>query len=293
MIKLGIIGLSEGNGHPYSWSAIFNGYDKKKMEHCGYPVIPEYLSKESFPACQISGAKVTHIWTQDIILSEKIARTVYIDNVCETLEELIQGVDAILLARDDWYSHKNFAEMILKSGKPLYIDKPVALSLNDLEQIYSYQKYKGQIFTCSALRFANEFKLSKSELADLGEITYILAKTPKDWEKYSVHIIEPVLNIIQSKIVSCYKTTLNKMTKVDVVWENGVNSTFVTTMNSVHGIEIEIIGSKQTKRLAFIDTYSAFKNALQQFINNVIESSKNCELDRQRLIVQVIEKGLE
>ena len=24
-LKLGIIGLSEGNGHPYSWSAIFNG----------------------------------------------------------------------------------------------------------------------------------------------------------------------------------------------------------------------------------------------------------------------------
>jgi hypothetical protein len=26
-IKLGIIGASKGNGHPYSWSAIFNGYD--------------------------------------------------------------------------------------------------------------------------------------------------------------------------------------------------------------------------------------------------------------------------
>ena len=26
-LKLGIIGISNGNGHPYSWSAIFNGYD--------------------------------------------------------------------------------------------------------------------------------------------------------------------------------------------------------------------------------------------------------------------------
>ena len=31
MYKLGIIGLSPGNGHPYSWSAIFNGYSKEKM----------------------------------------------------------------------------------------------------------------------------------------------------------------------------------------------------------------------------------------------------------------------
>lgn len=26
-ISLGIIGMTPGNGHPYSWSAIFNGYD--------------------------------------------------------------------------------------------------------------------------------------------------------------------------------------------------------------------------------------------------------------------------
>ena len=28
-LKIGIIGSSDGNGHPYSWSAIFNGYNKK------------------------------------------------------------------------------------------------------------------------------------------------------------------------------------------------------------------------------------------------------------------------
>ena len=27
-INLGLIGISEGNGHPYSWSAIINGYNE-------------------------------------------------------------------------------------------------------------------------------------------------------------------------------------------------------------------------------------------------------------------------
>lgn len=27
-IRLGMVGMTEGNGHPYSWSAIFNGYDR-------------------------------------------------------------------------------------------------------------------------------------------------------------------------------------------------------------------------------------------------------------------------
>jgi hypothetical protein len=30
-IRLGVIGMTEGNGHPYSWSAILNGYDRARM----------------------------------------------------------------------------------------------------------------------------------------------------------------------------------------------------------------------------------------------------------------------
>ena len=44
-IKLGVIGLSEGNRHPFSWSAIINGdFNEKAMAECGFPVIGEYLS---------------------------------------------------------------------------------------------------------------------------------------------------------------------------------------------------------------------------------------------------------
>jgi hypothetical protein len=55
-VSLGIIGMSEGNGHPYSWSAIFNGYDRNEMEReCPYACIPEYLNQA--PEC-LSQAQV-------------------------------------------------------------------------------------------------------------------------------------------------------------------------------------------------------------------------------------------
>ena len=74
MLKLGIIGLSEGNGHPYSWSAIVNGdYDSKLMADCGYPVIPAYLGANR-DTLGIEGAKVTHIWTQDKALSQHVSK---------------------------------------------------------------------------------------------------------------------------------------------------------------------------------------------------------------------------
>ncbi len=36
MLKLGIMGLNEGNGHPYSFAAIFNGYDEGALAECPF-----------------------------------------------------------------------------------------------------------------------------------------------------------------------------------------------------------------------------------------------------------------
>ena len=39
-----MIGYNEGNGHPYSYSAIFNGYNRKELlKKCPYPIIKKYL----------------------------------------------------------------------------------------------------------------------------------------------------------------------------------------------------------------------------------------------------------
>ena len=46
-IRLAILGGTPGNGHPYSWSAMFNGYDRELMTaECPYAGIPDYLNKE-------------------------------------------------------------------------------------------------------------------------------------------------------------------------------------------------------------------------------------------------------
>lgn len=46
MIKVGIIGLhNKDNGHPFSFSAIINGYDKKNFKSSPYKVILDYLEK--------------------------------------------------------------------------------------------------------------------------------------------------------------------------------------------------------------------------------------------------------
>ena len=49
-LRLGILGMTEGNGHPYSWSAMYNGYDRKYMDKCPFAAIPTYLNNLVFLA---------------------------------------------------------------------------------------------------------------------------------------------------------------------------------------------------------------------------------------------------
>ena len=65
-LRLAMLGMIEGNGHPYSWSAIVNGYDPAAMAaQCTYPGIIEYMSKQPLEKVRIPGARVTHVWTDD------------------------------------------------------------------------------------------------------------------------------------------------------------------------------------------------------------------------------------
>ena len=82
MIKLGIIGMSDGNAHPHSWSAIINGcYNAEEIDEMGFPAVSNYL-KANEDTLGVSGAKVTCVWTQDKNISESIAKTAKIEKPC-------------------------------------------------------------------------------------------------------------------------------------------------------------------------------------------------------------------
>ena len=101
MLNFGIMGMNEGNGHPYSFSAIFNGYNEDALEECPYEAIKIYLPSSHRNEVMIPDARVSHIWTQDREMSESVARVSKIPNIVNKPEDLIGKVVAVILARDD------------------------------------------------------------------------------------------------------------------------------------------------------------------------------------------------
>ncbi len=292
-LSLGIIGGSEGNGHPYSWSAIFNGYNPDIMNDCGFPSIPVYLSKQKFPDDQISQARVTHIWTQDIKLSRHVATATYIDNVSVNYVDFIKNVDGVLLARDDAESHLEMARPFLKAGLPIYIDKPMALSTSEAKTIFNLQQYDGQIFSCSAMKYAPEFKLTDSQIKSIGKVRSIHGYVPKSWNKYAVHILDPILTLIpdRGQIIDHKVWRSNDQVLLIVKFKSGEEIYVQTCGAAAAPTSIKIIGMNGWIDLLFQDTFRTFRLALSDFVQGIINRDVRTSSNDILNVIKLVELG--
>lgn len=292
-LKLGVIGMSPGNGHPYSWSAIFNGYNDAKMKECPFPVIYKYLSQQNFPADGIPGATVTHIWTQDLATSRYVAEASKIQTVVPDSTAMIGQVDAVLLARDDAETHYDLAKPFLKAGLPVYIDKPLAYTVHEARRILDLETYAGQIYTCSGVRFSKDLRLTLDQKEKVGKVLHILGSVPKDWKKYAIHAIDPVLQNFPDlgavKKSKAWNVTGN--VTLNVLWESGMQGTFFNFGIGASPIQLQLIGDRGTETLVFKNTFAAFKSSLEKFIESVRERRRIIPLADTMMAIELIEKG--
>ncbi|NND32985.1 MAG: Gfo/Idh/MocA family oxidoreductase, partial [Saprospiraceae bacterium] len=200
MVKIGMIGMSPGNAHPYSWSSIVNGtYDASEIIRVGYPGVADYLVANK-DTLGFNNARVTHLWTQNRATSQSIARSAGIKNIVDDLSVMVSEVDAVILARDDAEHHVEMAKPFLDNGIPIFIDKPLAISRKDLLWFTEQDSKSKFLMSCSSMRYATECRALKAELATLGKIILVTAVGKKDWLKYGVHMLEAVFSLLDDPI---------------------------------------------------------------------------------------------
>lgn len=292
-LKLGIIGMSEGNGHPYSWAAIINGYDRMAMDSCPFPVIPKYLTAQQYPEDFLVDARVTHVWTQDSETSAHIAACSLIDEIVVSPEDMIGHVDAVLLARDDAENHEAMAAPFIDAGLPIYIDKPFALDRITAHRIFTRTNRENQIFTCSALRYAREFDIKATSLQGLGTLKRIEASSPKQWNCYAVHAIEPMLLLagVESSPRSSRISHDGQRTDLYLTWDNGLEAR-VSTLGAIDdAIRLRLYGADGSLELVFKDTFFAFRAALATFLRVVRGEERTIPPDFVLRVVEIIELG--
>ncbi|MFM8706195.1 MAG: Gfo/Idh/MocA family protein [Planctomycetia bacterium] len=270
-IRLGMLGSSVGNGHPYSWSALFNGYDRELMrKECPFPGIPDYLDKESADTLTIPGATVTHIHCAGSggFTAEHVARCSRIPHVVERATDLIGAVDAVVIATDIGSEHVERARPFVEAGLPVFIDKPLADTEADLAQFAAWEAAGKPILSSSAMRYAKEFLPWRLSTRDLGELRLVTATTPKSWEAYGIHALEGIYPILGPGFLTIRNTGTADRNVVHITHARGVDGVVVASADMFGGFGlVQLVGTKGRVQTAFADTHFAFKAQLAGFID--------------------------
>jgi len=91
---------------------------------------------------------------------ENFAKTIqekYGVEIVSSIEELLKKVDAVLLESVDGRPHLAQVTPVFKAGKRVFIDKPLAASLDDARKIVQLSKETGTpFFSCSSYRFHSD-----------------------------------------------------------------------------------------------------------------------------------------
>jgi predicted dehydrogenase len=267
-LRIGILGMTEGNGHPYSWSAMFNGYDPAEMETCGFPVIPRYLEKQAPHTFGIPGARITCVCCTgyaERAEAEHIARAARIPTVYDRPEEMIGQVDAVIVATDNGNEHVERCRPFIDAGLPMFIDKPLTDNEVDLKTIISWVEAGANICSSSSLRYNKALEPYYENHYELGAIRHICSPMAKKWETYGMHAVEAIFPLLGQGFEWVQNTgTYERPTvhlyhksgcDVDIPMGYGFTSTGVTIM-AQYGSRV-ITGG---------DSYYSFKKQLVEFV---------------------------
>jgi predicted dehydrogenase len=267
VIRTGIIGLSEGNGHPFSFSAIVNGYDEAGFAAAGWPVIHNYLKAQGPERFGIGDARITCAWTQDPQVTATLCAACRIETACAAPHDMMGKVDAVIVARDDWETHAAVAMPFLEAGLAVFVDKPLSLDDGDLARFQPYLE-RGRLMSCSGLRFAAEldgFRVPRSQW-EIGAPGLVEVTVLNGIEKYGIHMIEAIASLDPAW------GRATAVTRLDVphdAWliqlSDGVPMILHCLGAVAKTFHVSLYGDKGHRHFDLHDNFSAFRRTMEHF----------------------------
>ena len=193
--------------------------------------------------------------------------------IVSTIEELLEKVDYVLLLTVDGRRHLEQAEKIFKAGKKVFIDKPMAASLEDVIAIFDLsKKYNIPTFTSSAVRFMETAqKVRGGSIGNvLGASTFApVAYQPTHPELYwyGIHGIELLFTLMQT---GCQKVKRQKTAHYDLItgdWGDGKIGTYRGLQNKMQQYGGQAFGEKDVADLGRFKDFDPLHHAILHYLN--------------------------
>jgi hypothetical protein len=144
----------------------------------------------------------------------------------DSIQALLSKVDAVMLMTFDGHPRVEQAMEVIKSGKPLFINKPFAASLKDVIAIMdAAKKYNCPIFSSSPTRYLKGAQAARNgEIGDImGADSYSgcpLEPSHPDFYWYGIHGIEILFTMMGKECQTVQRKHTQNTDHVIGVWNN-------------------------------------------------------------------------
>jgi hypothetical protein len=196
--------------------------------------------------------------------------------IVNSIEELLSKVDVVLLETNDGRLHLQQALQVFKSGKLMFIDKPMAASLTDAIKIFEAATYYNvPVFSSSSLRYEQVTQeIVRGRIGKvLGADTFspaTIEKTHPDLFWYGIHGVESLFTLMGTGCKSVSRTYTENTDSVVGVWNDNRIGTFRGTRSGVYGIGGIAFGEKENLTLGGKLGYNELLIKIVEFFNTGI-----------------------
>ncbi len=150
--KIGLVGLC--TSHPDSWVPVMRDLAK------------EGIADIEVFACWDSGE------TRPEGFAREFAAKYNIPHTPETLEEMLPMVDGVIVHTTNWDKHLEQARIFVEADKAVYLDKPIAGNLAEINQVLDWIKMGKRVTGGSVLRYCREVLDCVKTVKDAGDTIY-------------------------------------------------------------------------------------------------------------------------
>ena len=259
-LRVGMIGLD--TSHCHAFAEAFN--DEKSPQHVPGCRVTHAYPKGS-PDIESSVSRVPEY-------TEKMRGMGVV--IVEDIGLLVGAVDAVLLETNDGRPHLEQVLPVLRAGKPVFIDKPVAGSLVDAIAIYRLaEHHKTPVFSSSSLRFA------KGTLAvrdgAIGEVTGCdtfspcsLEPTHPDLFWYGIHGCEALFTVMGTGCTTVVRTHTGDFDQVTGTWNDGRIGSFRGIRRGKGGYGGVAFGTTGSQPVGAFDGYRPLAVEIAKFLQS-------------------------
>lgn len=190
--------------------------------------------------------------------------------IVDSIGELLNRVEVVLLETNDGHPHLEQALPVLEAEKRMFIDKPIAGSLEDTVAIMEASKqYDTPIFSSSSLRYMEKAQAVRHEnmIGDvLGADTYspaILEETHPDLFWYGIHGVEILYTVMGTGCESVTRVSTEDYDIVTGKWKDGRLGNFRGTRIGPYGYGGMAYGSE---KIIDLGNYEGYKPLLLEVL---------------------------